>query len=79
MLGEMGVLPAIIEAALNHAIVHSALAATYNLSRYRPEVAKALQQLADRLDEIEHGPGVPAGTPSEPIELDVANSPQDAA
>lgn len=53
MLGEMGVLPDIIEAALNHVSIHSQLAATYNRSRYRPQVAAALQRLADALDGIE--------------------------
>jgi integrase len=55
MLGEMGVLPDIIEAALNHVAIHSPLAATYNRSRYRPQVAAALQRLADALDGIEDG------------------------
>lgn len=55
MLGEMGELPDIIEAALNHVSIHSPLAATYNRSRYRPQVAAALQQLADALDGIELG------------------------
>jgi integrase len=55
MLGEMGEMPDIIEAALNHAVIHSALAATYNRSRYRPQVAAALQRLADALDGIEAG------------------------
>jgi integrase len=53
MLGEMGELPDIIEAALNHISIRSALAATYNRSRYRPQVATALQRLADTLDGIE--------------------------
>jgi integrase len=53
MLGEMGELPDIIEAALNHASIRSPLAATYNRSRYRPQVAAALQRLADALDGIE--------------------------
>ncbi len=57
MLGEMGELPDIIEAALNHTAIHSALAATYNRSRYRPQVAAALQRLADALDGIEAGAG----------------------
>jgi len=57
MLGEMGVLPDIIEAALNHVSIHSSLAATYNRSRYRPQVAEALQQLADALDRIAMGGG----------------------
>jgi integrase len=57
MLGDMGELPDIIEAALNHAAIHSQLAATYNRSRYRPQVAAALQRLADALDGIEQGAG----------------------
>jgi integrase len=55
MLGEMGELPDIIEAALNHVSIRSPLAATYNRSRYRPQVAAALQRLADALDGIEVG------------------------
>jgi hypothetical protein len=55
MLGEMGELPEIIEAALNHVAIRSPLAATYNRSRYRPQVAAALQRLADALDRIEAG------------------------
>jgi integrase len=55
MLGDLGELPDIIEAALNHVSIHSALAATYNRSRYRPQVAAALQRLADALDGIETG------------------------
>jgi len=55
MLGEMGELPDIIEAALNHTSIRSPLAATYNRSRYRPQVATALQRLADALDGIETG------------------------
>jgi integrase len=55
MLGEMGELPDIVEAALNHTAIHSPLAATYNRSRYRPQVAAALQRLADALDGIEKG------------------------
>ena len=57
MLGEMGELPDIIEAALNHVAIHSTLAATYNRSRYRPQVAAALQRLGDALDGIEQGAG----------------------
>ena len=55
MLGNMGELPDIIEAALNHTSIRSPLAATYNQSRYRPQVAAALQRLADLLDGIESG------------------------
>lgn len=57
LLGEMGEMPDIVEAALNHTAIHSQLAATYNKSRYRPHVAAALQRLADALDGIETGAG----------------------
>lgn len=53
----MGELPDIVEAALNHVSIRSALAATYNRSRYRPQVAAALQRLADALDGIKEGAG----------------------
>ena len=55
LLGEMGFDPHVIEAALNHTAIHSQLAATYNRSRYMPEVTRALQALADRLDGIVQG------------------------
>jgi hypothetical protein len=52
MLGDLGELPDIIEAALNHTAIRSPLAATYNRSRYRPQVAAALQRLADEFDKL---------------------------
>jgi integrase len=55
LLGEVGVEPHVIEAALNHAAIHSRLAATYNRARYLPAVREALQTLADRLDAIAEG------------------------
>jgi integrase len=55
MMGEAGVEPHVIEAALNHTSIHSQLAATYNRARYREPVARALQTLADLLDGIEQG------------------------
>lgn len=55
LMGEAGTPPHVIEAALNHAAVHSQLAATYNRARYQPEVAEALQRLADTLDGIAAG------------------------
>ncbi|MGC8468535.1 MAG: tyrosine-type recombinase/integrase [Acetobacteraceae bacterium] len=55
MLGESGESSDVIEAALNHVHIRSALAATYNRSRYRPQVAAALARLADALDGIEAG------------------------
>jgi integrase len=53
LTAELGVVPDIIEAMLNHVAIRSSLAATYNRSRYRPQVANALQRLADDLDAIE--------------------------
>ncbi|MBE7181008.1 MAG: tyrosine-type recombinase/integrase [Terriglobus roseus] len=53
MLGESGELPHVIEAALNHVTVHSQVATVYNQSRYRPQVAEALQRLADAFDGLE--------------------------
>lgn len=58
LLGEMGVEPHVIEAALNHTALHSQLAATYNRARYRPAVKAALDMLADRLDGIALGGAV---------------------
>jgi integrase len=66
LLGEMGVEPHVIEAALNHAAIHSRLAATYNRARYLPAVREALQALADRLDRIAIGAeGVEAARPGD--------------
>jgi integrase len=52
MLGNMLVPPHVIEAALNHAHLHSQIASVYNAARYLPAVAEALQQMADHLDVI---------------------------
>jgi integrase len=52
LLGQLNWQPHVIEAALNHAAIHSQLAATYNRSRYRDEVRQALQGLADLLDGL---------------------------
>jgi integrase len=54
-MGMLGTIPDVVEAALNHVTIHSQIATTYNRSRYRPEVAKALQMLADYYDGIEAG------------------------
>ena len=48
MMGEAGVPPHVVEAALNHATIHSRLAGRYNQSRYRDDVKDALQTLANR-------------------------------
>ena len=50
MMADLGETPDIIEAALNHVVIRSQIAATYNRSRYRPQVAVALQRLADALE-----------------------------
>ena len=55
LLGEMGELPHVIEACLNHSSIHSQLAALYNRTRYRPQVAAALQRLADAFDGLTLG------------------------
>jgi integrase len=55
LLGELGLEPHIIEAALNHAALHSALASLYNRARYLPQVRQALALLGDRLDGIAAG------------------------
>jgi integrase len=55
LLGKAGVETHIIEAALGHVSIHSQLAATYNQSRYEPQVRAALQKLADQLDIIAKG------------------------
>ncbi|MBV9757512.1 MAG: hypothetical protein JO047_10695 [Alphaproteobacteria bacterium] len=57
MLGDMGELPDIIEAALHHVSIRSPRAVIYNRSRYRPQVAVALQRLADAPDGIEADAG----------------------
>ena len=52
MMGEAGIPPHVVEAALNHVTIHSALAGRYNTSRYYNEVKEALQVLARRYDVI---------------------------
>jgi integrase len=49
LLGEMGIEPYVVEAALNHVNVMSALAATYNVARYGERVREALAMLGERL------------------------------
>jgi len=52
MLGEMGVEPYVIEAALNHVSIHSQIAATYNVARYREAVRGALARLGEKLASL---------------------------
>ena len=52
-MGELGVLPHIIEACLNHQSGHkSGVAGIYNRAKYADEMRAALQRWADHLDEI---------------------------
>ena len=51
-MGEAGIPPHVIEAALNHGTIHSELAGRYNHSRYREDVKEALQALAVRYDRL---------------------------
>jgi integrase len=52
-MAELGVLPHIVEATLNHVGGHKAgVAGTYNRARYEGEMRSALQRWADHLDQI---------------------------
>lgn len=46
MLGEAGIPPYVIEAALNHATIHTDLSGRSNVARYRDDVKEALQSLS---------------------------------
>jgi len=53
MMAEIGVLPHIVEAVLNHQSGHKAgVAGTYNRARYEGEMRSALQRWADHLDRV---------------------------
>jgi integrase len=52
-MAEIGVLPHIIEAVLNHVSGHRAgVAGIYNRARYEGEMRSALQKWADRIDSL---------------------------
>jgi integrase len=52
-MAEIGILPHIVEAVLNHVSGHKAgVAGTYNRARYSDEMRAALQRWADHLDKI---------------------------
>ena len=52
-LAELGVLPHIIEAVLNHVSGHkSGVAGIYNRARYESEMREALQRWADHVEQI---------------------------
>jgi len=56
MMAELGVLPHIIEAILNHVSGHkSGVAGIYNRARYADEMRLALQRWADRVDTLTQG------------------------
>jgi integrase len=52
-MAELGVLPHIIEAVLNHQSGHKAgIAGVYNRAKYEPEMRAALQRWADHIERI---------------------------
>jgi hypothetical protein len=52
-MAELGVLPHIFEAVLNHQSGHkSGVAGTYNRAKYEGEMRAALQRWADYVDHI---------------------------
>jgi integrase len=52
-MAEIGALPHIVEACLNHQSGHKAgIAGTYNRAKYEPEMRAALQRWADHVDKI---------------------------
>jgi integrase len=55
LAGDLGQPPHVVSALLGHRSIGGALHAGYNQSRYRAEVATALQMVADLLDELEAG------------------------
>ena len=56
-MGELGVLPHIIEAILNHVSGHkSGVAGIYNRARYEGEMRAALQQWSDYIDRLNPTP-----------------------
>jgi integrase len=55
LAGDLGQPPHVVSALLGHRSIGGALHAGYNQSRYRREVADALQMVADLLDALERG------------------------
>ena len=55
LAGDLGHPPHVVSALLGHRSIGGALHAGYNQARYRPEVAEALQMVADRLDALTLG------------------------
>jgi hypothetical protein len=60
-MAELGVLPHIIEAVLNHVSGHkSGVAGIYNRARYEGEMRAALEQWADYVDRLSAQPDASA-------------------
>jgi integrase len=55
LAGDLGQPPHVVSALLGHRSIGGLLHSGYNQSRYRPEVAVALQMVADMLDALERG------------------------
>jgi integrase len=55
LAGDLGHPPHVVSALLGHRSIGGGLHAGYNQSRYRAEVADALQMVADLLDALEAG------------------------
>jgi integrase len=55
LAGDLGQPPHVVSALLGHHSIGGALLAGYNQSRYRNEVAQALQQIADMVDALAAG------------------------
>jgi integrase len=55
LAGDLGQPPHLVSALLGHRNIGGSLHAGYNQSRYRAEVANALQMVADMLDALELG------------------------
>lgn len=55
LAGDLGFAPHVVSALLGHRSIGGSLHAGYNQSRYRAEVADALQKVADMLDALEAG------------------------
>jgi integrase len=55
LAGDLGQPPHVVSALLGHRSIGGSLHAGYNQSRYRPEVANALQMVSDLLEALEAG------------------------
>lgn len=60
LAGDLGVAPHVVSVILGHSNLGGQLVAGYNKSRYQSEHAKALQDVADLIDELEQSDATPA-------------------